>query len=34
MQSDNKDNNLEAFFGMIDSIEDDISEMLEDENVN
>ncbi len=32
MQSDNEDNNLEVFFEMIDSIEDDISEMLEDEN--
>ena len=32
MQSDNEDNNPEAFFEMIDFIEDDISEMLEDEN--
>jgi len=29
MQSDNEGNNLEAFFGIIYSIEDDISEMLE-----
>ena len=32
MQSNNEENNLEAFFEMFDSIEDDISEMLEDEN--
>ena len=32
MQSDNEENNLDAFFEVIDSIEDDISEMLEDEN--
>ena len=32
MQSDNEEDNLDAFFTVIDSIEDDISEMLEDEN--
>ena len=30
MPNDNEENNLDAFFEMIDSIEDDISEMLED----
>ena len=32
MQSYNEDNNLKAFFEMIDLIEDDISEILDDEN--
>jgi hypothetical protein len=32
MQVNSEENNLDAFFEMIDSIEDDISEMLEDEN--
>jgi hypothetical protein len=32
MQVSNEGNNLDAFFKMIDLIEDDISEMLEDEN--
>jgi hypothetical protein len=32
MQVDNEGHNLSAFFKMIDLIEDDISEMLEDEN--
>ena len=32
MQSDNEEGNLDAFFTVIDSIEDDISEMLEDES--
>ena len=32
MQSDDKDNNLASFFKVIDSIENDITEMLEDEN--
>ena len=32
MQSDNEEDNLDTFFAVIDSIEDDISEMLEDEN--
>ena len=32
MQVNNEGNSLGAFFKMIDLIEDDISEMLEDEN--
>ena len=32
MQVNSEENNLDAFFEMIDSIEDDISEMLESEN--
>ena len=32
MQVNSEENNLDAFFEMIDSIEDDVSEMLEDEN--
>ena len=32
MQANSEENNLDAFFEMIDSIEDDISEMLESEN--
>mgnify|MGYP003981932351 CR=1 FL=1 len=32
MQGNNEGNSLGAFFKMIDLIEDDISEMLEDEN--
>ena len=32
MQVNNEGNGLGAFFKMIDLIEDDISEMLEDEN--
>ena len=32
MEVNSEENNLDAFFKMIDSIEDDISEMLESEN--
>ncbi|MBT6601549.1 MAG: hypothetical protein HOB32_07820 [Nitrospina sp.] len=32
MQSGNEENNLDPFFSVIDSIEDDISEILEDED--
>jgi len=32
MKSNNEQTNLDSFFEVIDSIEDDISEMLEDEN--